>query len=42
VFFQVFSSAAEHEFHLEQDYAKRMFAALDGKMSGTLTRLSAL
>jgi len=44
VFFEVFSSAAAHEFHLEQDYTKRLFAALEGKMSGapTLTRLNAL
>ena len=44
VFFEVFSSAAAHEFHLEQDYTKRIFASLDGKLSGTpkLTRLSAL
>ena len=44
VFFEVFSSAAAHEFHLEQDYTKRMFASLEGKVSGvpTLTKLSAL
>ena len=44
VFFEVFSSAAPHEFHLEQDYTKRLFASLDGKVSGvpTLTKLSAL
>ena len=44
VFFEVFSSAAAHEFHLEQDYTKRMFASLDGKVSGvpTMTKLSAL
>ena len=30
VFFEVFSSAAAHEFHLEQDYTKRMFASLEG------------
>jgi len=44
VFFEVFSSAAAHEFHLEQDYTKRMFASLDGQVSGvpTLTKLSAL
>ena len=44
VFFEVFSSAAAHEFHLEQDYTKRMFASLEGKLSGlpTLTKLSAL
>src|SRR5216684_2606625 len=44
VFFEVFSSAAAHDFHLEQDYTKRMFASLDGKLSGvpTLPTLSAL
>src|SRR5260370_19319381 len=44
VFFEVFSSAEAHQFHLEQDYTKRIFASLDGKLSGTprLTRLHAL
>ena len=44
VFFEVFSSAAAHEFHLAQDYTKRMFASLEGKLSGvpTMTKLSAL
>jgi quinol monooxygenase YgiN len=44
VFFEVFSSGAAHEFHLEQDHTKRLFASLDSKVSGvpTLTRLSAL
>ena len=44
VFFEVFSSAAAHEFHLKQGYTKRLFASLDGKLSGvpTLTKLSAL
>src|SRR6266481_7870449 len=44
VFFEVFSSAAAHEFHLEQDSTKRMFASLESKVSGvpTLTALSAL
>jgi quinol monooxygenase YgiN len=43
-FFEVFSSAAAHEFHLAQDYTKRMFAPLEGKLSGvpTMTKLSAL
>jgi len=27
VFFEVFSSAAAHEFHLEQDYTKRMLVS---------------
>ena len=44
VFFEVFSSAAAHEFHLQQDYTKRAFALLEGKTSEapTLTALSAL
>jgi len=44
VFFEVFSSAAAHEFHLHQGYTKRMFASLEGKTSEspTLTALSAL
>jgi quinol monooxygenase YgiN len=44
VFFEVFSSAVAHEFHLAQDCTKRMFASLDGKVSGvpTLTKLSSL
>lgn len=44
VFFEVFSSEAAHEFHLEQDYTKRMLASRDGKLSGvpTFTRLSPL
>jgi len=44
VFFEVFSSAAAHQFHLEQDHTKRMFASLDDKVFGvpTLTKLSAL
>jgi quinol monooxygenase YgiN len=44
VFFEVFSSTAAHQFHLKQDYAKRVFASLEGKLSGvpTMTKLSAL
>jgi quinol monooxygenase YgiN len=44
VFFEVFSSAAAHEFHLQQDYTKRMFASLKGKTSEapTLTALNSL
>ena len=44
VFFEIFSSTAAHEFHLAQDYTKRLFASLEGKTSGapTLTKLSAL
>jgi hypothetical protein len=41
--FEVFSSVAAHE-HLDQDYTKRLFASLEGKVSGvpTMTQLSAL
>ena len=44
VFFEVFSSAAAHEFHLQQGYTKRMLASLEGKTSEspTLTALSAI
>jgi quinol monooxygenase YgiN len=34
VFFEVFSSPEAHRIHLEQDYTKRMFSALEGKLSG--------
>src|SRR6516164_4103578 len=33
VFFEVFSSPLAHRFHLEQDYTKRFFAALEGKLA---------
>src|SRR5258705_59178 len=38
------TQTAAHEFHLEQDYTKRLMASLDGKLSRvpTLTKLSAL
>jgi quinol monooxygenase YgiN len=44
VFFEIFSSAAAHEFHLEQDYMKRLFTALEGKLAGAsvMTKLKAL
>ena len=45
VFFEVSSSAVAHEFRLAQeDYTKRVFASLDGNVSGvpTLTKLSSL
>ena len=44
VFFEVFSSAAAHELHLEQDYTRRLFAALEGKLAGApiMTNLNAL
>ncbi len=31
VFFEIFSPSAAHKFHLEQDYMKRLFTALEGK-----------
>jgi quinol monooxygenase YgiN len=34
VFFENFSSSAAHKFHLEQDYMKRLFTALEGKLAG--------
>ena len=44
VFFEIFSSSAAHKFHLEQDYMKRLFTALEGKLAGAtiMTRLNAL
>jgi quinol monooxygenase YgiN len=44
VFFDIFSSSAAHKFHLEQDYMKRLFAVLEGKLAGALiiTRLNIL
>jgi quinol monooxygenase YgiN len=44
IFFEIFSSSAAHEFHLEQDYTKRLFTVLEGKLAGALimTKLNAL
>ena len=44
VFFEIFSSSAAHEFHLEQDYMKRLFRALEGKLAraSIMTKLNAL
>ena len=44
VFVEVFSSSAAHKFHLEQDYMKRLFAVLEGKLAGAtiMTTLNAL
>ena len=44
VFFEIFSSSAAHKFHLEQDYMKRLFTALEGKLAGPsiMTRLNGL
>src|ERR1700731_712583 len=44
VFFEIFSSSAAHKFHLEQDYMKRLFTALEGKLAGStiITKLNPL
>jgi quinol monooxygenase YgiN len=44
VFFEIFSSSVAHKFHLEQDYMKRLFTALQGKLAGAtiMTKLNAL
>jgi quinol monooxygenase YgiN len=44
VFFEIFSSDDAHAFHMEQSYAQKLFAALDGKLAGppVVTRLRAL
>jgi quinol monooxygenase YgiN len=44
VFFEVFSSSAAHKFHLEQDYMKRLFTALEGKLARPtiMTKLNVL
>lgn len=44
VFFEVFASDAAHDFHLEQDYTKRVLAVLNGRLEGPprMTRLRGL
>ena len=44
VFFEIFCSSAAHKFHLEQDYMKRLFTTLEGKLAGApiMTKLNAL
>jgi quinol monooxygenase YgiN len=44
VFFEVFASDAAHDHHLEQDYTRRVFAVLDGKLEAPprMTRLRQL
>jgi quinol monooxygenase YgiN len=44
VFSEIFSSSAARKFHLEQDYMKRLFTALEGKLAGApiMTRLNVL
>jgi quinol monooxygenase YgiN len=44
IFFEVFSSPEAHRIHLEQDYTKRMFSALEGKLASApvMTKLNPL
>ena len=44
LFFEIFSSSAAHKFHLEQDYMKRLFTALEDRLAGApiMTKLNAL
>jgi quinol monooxygenase YgiN len=44
VFFEIFSSSTAHKFHLEQDYTKRLFTALESMLPGApiMTKLNAL
>ena len=41
---RIFSSSAAHKFHLEQEYMKRLFKTLEGKLAGAtiMTKLNAL
>jgi len=43
-FFEIFSSSSAHKFHLEQNYTKRLFTALDSMLPGApiMTKLNAL
>jgi quinol monooxygenase YgiN len=44
VFFEVFSSQEAHDFHMQQEYTKRLFATLEGGLAGepVVTNLSEL
>jgi quinol monooxygenase YgiN len=44
VFFEIFSSSTAHKFHLERDYTKRLFTALESMLAGApiMTTLNAL
>ncbi len=44
VFFEVFTSKATHDLHLEADYTQRFFAGVQGKLAGkpVMTNLSEL
>ncbi len=43
IFFEVFSSAAAHKFHMEQDYTQKLAVDLEGKLAEpiAITRLHA-
>jgi hypothetical protein len=44
VFFEIFSPSTAHKFDLEQDYARRLFTALESMSAGApiMTKLNAL
>jgi quinol monooxygenase YgiN len=44
VFFEVFASREAHQYHLEQDYTKRIFKTFEGKMASepVITNLHSL
>jgi quinol monooxygenase YgiN len=44
IFFEVFSSAEAHKFHLEQGHTRRVFSALEGKLAEPtiMTKLNGL
>jgi|SRR6187402_785421 len=44
VFFEVFRSEAAHDFHMQQEYTKKVFNALEGRLAAppTVTRLTEL
>ena len=44
VFFEVFSSQDAHDFHMQQEYTKRLFATFEGRLAGkpVITNLSEL
>jgi quinol monooxygenase YgiN len=37
VFFEVFRSQAGHDFHMQQEYTKKLFEAIDGKLAENLS-----
>jgi quinol monooxygenase YgiN len=44
VFFEVFRSEAAHDHHMQQEYTKQIFQALEGRLAAppTITRLTEL